>query len=164
MRSSHSFRPNETKRLAAEATRVLLRDKEKPEAERDQLRASYFGETMATHPLGTNSVGKFLCSKVFTDAALWRRAHEEASVSATRLLIAIRCYKSDSGSLPPSLEALAPKYIDELPRDPFDGKALRYSPERKIVYSVGTDLEDAGRSEAEKGWSDEKVPTYPIGF
>ncbi len=37
-----------------------------------------------------------------------------------------------------------PAYLDALPVDPFDGRPVRYSREKKIVYSVGKDLVDGG--------------------
>ena len=46
--------------------------------------------------------------------------------------------------LPATLDALVPKYISAVPRDPFDGKPLRYDSKKKIVYSVGYNLKDDG--------------------
>ena len=50
-------------------------------------------------------------------------------------------------TLPDSLSALVPKYIEAIPRDPFDGEPMRYSKEHGIVYSVGNDFVDNGGSE-----------------
>jgi hypothetical protein len=44
------------------------------------------------------------------------------------------------GHPPLNLQAIVPKYIPEIPLDPFDGKAMRYRirPDGKwMVYSVG---------------------------
>jgi hypothetical protein len=53
---------------------------------------------------------------------------------------------SHDGKLPENLQALVPTYLAAVPDDPFDGKPFRYSPEKKIVYSVGKNLVDDGGS------------------
>ena len=42
-----------------------------------------------------------------------------------------------------SLSSLVPKYLEQVPRDPCDGKPLRCLPDQRALYSVGTDLKDA---------------------
>jgi len=69
---------------------------------------------------------------------------ENTAVAGTRLLIALKRCQMATGSLPRSLDELVPKYIDQVPLDDFDGKPLRYLPDRKIIYAVGTDLADDG--------------------
>jgi hypothetical protein len=78
-------------------------------------------------------------------------------------LIAIKAYKIENGKLPPNLEELVPDYILEVPKDPFDGNPIRYSAEKKIIYSVGPDLIDSGGSEGE-GWQKMEDPTFKIEF
>jgi len=41
-----------------------------------------------------------------------------------------------------SLEVLVPGYLARIPADPCDGKPLRCIPEKRLIYSIGTDLED----------------------
>jgi hypothetical protein len=43
-----------------------------------------------------------------------------------------------------SLEVLVPGYLDRIPADPCDGKPLRCIPEKRLIYSIGTDLKDNG--------------------
>ncbi|GHB90441.1 hypothetical protein [Cerasicoccus arenae] len=64
----------------------------------------------------------------------------------TYLYLVIRLYQLEHGTLPPTLDALVPAYIDAVPLDPFDGKPIRYNPARAIIYSVGNDFIDAGGS------------------
>jgi len=52
-----------------------------------------------------------------------------------------------TGELPGTLDALVPDYIDKIPSDDFDGEPMRYSAEKKIIYSVGEDLNDDGGGE-----------------
>ena len=49
------------------------------------------------------------------------------------------------------LNDLVPKYISKVPKDPFDGKPIRYSAKNKMIYSVGNDLKDSGGSEKDVG-------------
>lgn len=63
-------------------------------------------------------------------------------VKSSQLLLALKAYKRQHGVLPNKLEELVPVYFKEVPLDPFDGKQIRYSKEKKILYSVGKDLQD----------------------
>jgi hypothetical protein len=47
-------------------------------------------------------------------------------------------------SLLSSVSSLVPDFLDAVSLDDFDGKRLRYNQSLKEVYSVGTDLKDAG--------------------
>ncbi len=82
--------------------------------------------------------------------AVEMKCGDKINIGATQLLIALKCYKIDNGDLPDSLDELVPQYIDKIPIDDFDGKPLRYSKQKKIIYSVGSDLEDSGGPEPEE--------------
>jgi hypothetical protein len=77
-------------------------------------------------------------------ATLARKAQSDAQLQATRTILALRAYQLTHGNLPTDLNALVPEFLDEVPADDFDGQPLRYSAERKIVYSVGKNLKDDG--------------------
>ncbi len=85
-------------------------------------------------------------------------AEENVALAATRLLLALKGYKLDHGKLPDSLDALVPGYIEAVPIDDFDGEPMRYSKEKRVIYSVGYDLKDNG------GGDEEKDIIYKIGF
>jgi hypothetical protein len=80
-----------------------------------------------------------------------RRAFE-MSVRAQALLkcaiagVAAERYRLATGSLPDSLEALVPTYLEEVPIDPFTGNPMRFkqTEEGIVVYSVGVDGTDEG--------------------
>ncbi len=76
---------------------------------------------------------------------------------------AIKAYQAETGKIPISLDELVPKYIPEIPRDPFDGQPIRFSSEKKIIWSVGEDLIDEGGSVGER-WQDMPDPTLKIEF
>jgi len=100
------------------------------------------------------------------ESTLHRSARTDVDRYLTATFIAIRSYQAGQGGvLPPSLEALVPEYLDVVPRDPYDGQPLRYSAEKKIVYSVGGDGTDSGGSRStddEAAFEDGKEPTLRL--
>jgi len=70
----------------------------------------------------------------------------EGFIRATQLLIALELFERDNGGLPGELTALTPRYLDNLPLDPFTGKSFHYSAEKRFFYSVSKDLKDSGGS------------------
>jgi hypothetical protein len=70
----------------------------------------------------------------------------ECDRSGLRLLIACQRYERRNGLLPAKLDDLVPEFIEAVPKDPFDGQPLRYSAERRIIWSVGKNLKDDGGS------------------
>ncbi len=94
-------------------------------------------------------------------------SNQDATLTATRTLLALKAYKQDTGWLPGSLAELVPDYLRESPSDPFDGRPLRYAPLKNIVYSIGADLVDRGGSDRENPVSarqDKNEPTFQIEF
>jgi hypothetical protein len=76
----------------------------------------------------------------------------DAQNRAAAAAIACERFRRAEGRLPKSLDELAPKYLAEVPIDPFDGKPLRYVVEDDgfKVYSVGQDrTDDGGRFDEE---------------
>jgi hypothetical protein len=60
--------------------------------------------------------------------------------------LALRCYRSDQGQAPGRLDLLVPKYLQQVPSDPFSGHALVFRPQGTnwLLYSVGPDRVDDG--------------------
>jgi hypothetical protein len=89
--------------------------------------------------------------------ALWQRRQtiqvaerfDKRVIAHERLLtaeLALRCYQSEQGRVPPSLEQLVPKYLQQVPSDPFSGRPVIYHPQGTnwLLYSVGEDGVDEG--------------------
>lgn len=72
-------------------------------------------------------------------ASCFKRDMELHSMtSAIEALLAIQLYGSAHDRRPPpSLEALVPDFLPEVPRDGFDGSAIRYSVEERVVWFPG---------------------------
>jgi hypothetical protein len=88
-----------------------------------------------------------------------------ATLRCAKVALAIEQWRNETnGNLPESLSLLVPKFLTEIPPDPFDGSPLRYRrhPIGYSVYSIGSDLKDdsgIGSDRAPKGTN-----TYDVVF
>ena len=88
--------------------------------------------TLAIGPI-VPSLEKFAAAQVWVDEA--------------RIACALERYRLTHGAYPPTLEALVPAYINELPRDVIDGEPYRYRLNGEgdyLLYSVGWNQTDDG--------------------
>jgi hypothetical protein len=95
--------------------------------------------------------------------------HEAEAIAHQRivaLVLALESFRNETGLLPEQLDVLLPRYLTEVPEDPFLGMALAYrrTEQGYVVYSVGRDREDNGGLEKkDKKKSDDKN-SYDITF
>jgi hypothetical protein len=166
--SRYYFKPIRTRRLVAEAMRILLEEVEKPLTKRTRGLSDRCGVTFALDRTASNGVGAYVAQGEISLAERWLVSADECEVafSATRVLMALQAHRLEAGTLPSTLAELVPRYLDAVPRDPFDGAPLRYSREKLRVWSVGRDLEDSGGGElgpdGEWSPSQEDEPTYRV--
>ena len=170
------FKPNQTKFLQAEVIRTMIKNIDKPYKNMKFLpieaKAYEESEGKGFHPLKIvryifweNSIGETLVD--FSTSQFLFAEHicrERFSLQATAVLLALRAYQKSRGRLPNSLKELVPEYLSSVPLDPFDGKPLRYSKEKKIIYCVGKDLVDSGGNRERGPWYKWKDPGFPIAF
>jgi hypothetical protein len=161
------FRPQKTKRLLGEDLRAIMECAGTPRSERRLVPAE---EKYAPEKLNR----RFLTSGGERILRSLVRAYEDAlgevrilefQLAAAKVLLAIECHRRERGALPASLDDLVPRLLGAVPRDPYDGKPLRWTLETLSIHSVGSDLVDAGGS-AEKGWrralADVREPTVRL--
>jgi hypothetical protein len=90
----------------------------------------------------------------------------EARRRAALTAIAVERYRLENQNrLPKGLDELIPRYMEQLPTDPFDGKPLRFRSLEKgfVVYSVGADRADnSGQERPLKGQATEFDETFYI--
>jgi hypothetical protein len=93
-----------------------------------------------------NAVGSMFneMSQSSREKLLLRKCRENVALRATRVMLALRAFQMTHGQLPQSLAELLPDFLETIPLDDFDGKPIRYLPELKTIYSVGSDLTDNG--------------------
>ena len=101
---------------------------------------------LASMALSGNWTGQILYYMMMPALAnsLERKSRNDVQLQATRTILALRAYQLTHGNLPADLSALVPEFLEAVPVDDFDGKPLRYSADRNIVYSVGKNLKDDG--------------------
>lgn len=91
------------------------------------------------HPLFRKATANLLEPRVRFELA-------RTKLLLTQLATALEARRLDTGNYPPQLSALAPKYLDALPLDPFSGHDFRYAlapqGESYTLYSVGPDQQD----------------------
>jgi hypothetical protein len=75
------------------------------------------------------------------------KCRENVHAAATSTILALLAYEHEHGSLPDRLDELVPGELSQVPIDDFDGAPLRYSRERRRLWSVGTELRDEGGSD-----------------
>jgi hypothetical protein len=146
MRFLPVFNISRTKALFAEGNLILVK-----------AAPHHFNETklpdfdssrrgVASMILSGNAVGQILYYMAMPGVipSLAKKSQGDVQLQATRIILALRAYELTHGNLPTDLSALVPEFLDVVPVDDFDGQPLRYSAERKIVYSVGRNLKDDG--------------------
>ncbi len=118
-----------------------------------------------------NGLGKLLCEWLAPNSyIIGRKCMNDLFLNANRTLLALKAYKTDHDKFPETLEHLTPDYLDKVPADTYDGKPIRYSQEKSMLYSVGDDLKDSGGSEKNREdnartnrWRTEDI-VFKIGF
>ena len=78
-----------------------------------------------------------------------REASTQALIELATAALAVERFRLGRGRLPDDLRELTPQFLDAIPKDPFDGAALRYRRLARgyIIYSVDADGHDDGGRE-----------------
>jgi hypothetical protein len=141
------YNHNKTRRLFASATRTLILCVDVPYSEGKRPDFDH-RPGPAKLILGGNVAGEtaFWLHMPMVDKLIAYRCQEDVAMQTTRLLLAMRAYQLKLGRLPGSLEALTPEFVPSVPEDAFNSAPLMYSPEFKVIYSVGENLRDDGGS------------------
>lgn len=103
--------------------------------------------TVMTQQERGKRIGTLLADGGFPLGVLFEIDVESRTRSELSLLgIAIAAHQKSTGRFPASLDALVPKYLPELPTDPYTGKPFVYlvEDEGAVVYSLGKNLNDDG--------------------
>jgi hypothetical protein len=69
--------------------------------------------------------------------------------------LALRCYRAENSRPPAHLDELMPKYLSNVPQDPFTSQPLIYRSQGTnwLLYSVGPDEVDDGGKPMGRGLS-----------
>jgi hypothetical protein len=91
-----------------------------------------------------NPVGKLMLQDLSSFESVRRAYHIGLlRTDVALVLIACRQFRDERNRLPHSLaELVDARFLESVPLDPFSGAALRYDPNRRIVWSYGVDEKD----------------------
>ena len=94
------------------------------------------------------AVGGILIATFLPSTGQARLVEDRQSMTfdITRVAIALAGYKAEHGEYPDTLDALAPKYIPEVPLDRYTDKPLVYkkTDDGYLLYALGPNLKDDG--------------------
>jgi hypothetical protein len=134
-----SYKPNETKKLIADLYRDVIDKANKDCYEIKTKNYKFKTPKSKIKKLFTeNLIGKMIYDTKIANVykLIEIKCLETLYIEAAKTLLALKAYKIENRNLPKSLEELVPEYFSSLPEDPFDDKALKYSPKAKIIYSI----------------------------
>ena len=140
------LQPNRTARDLAAETRFTLNQINVLPAARAPFPWKFDRAWLAWSP-APNAAGRLF---VASAAERHREALDEEDKAEARhalvaVVIAMARYRLDHPTTPPpDLATLVPGYLPSVPRDPFDGKPIRYDAGKDWLWSVGQDRIDAG--------------------
>jgi len=139
---------NRTKRAFARYLRPMILEASEPLAEARLPKPPPLPgiPAMAWLSVKGNVVGEILPALMLPalEGGFKIKCRRQVLITATRLLLALKAYKMETGRRPERLDVLVPACIDAVPRDGFDGDPFRYDREEGIIYSVGENLVDDG--------------------
>jgi hypothetical protein len=78
------------------------------------------------------------------------------NLRSASVAVALERYRRDHGGWPDSLDALVPKYLAVVPKDPQDGRLLRFTRRQDgvIIYWIGLDgIDDGGKLNRRYPWA-----------
>ncbi len=166
IKDNYYFQPNKTKLLFAEYARANIKSANQSCGE---IKATEVKLLAPTNPAKLyteeNAIGKILHDVIAVSltGVSTKKCREDLLVGATQAMIAIKAFENDTNNFPSSLNELVPNYLSSVPHDPFDGKSLKYSAAKKIIYSVGEDMQDSSGSTG-NDWRTMADPTFVINF
>ena len=143
---NHLYKPNQTQQIFAEHSRNNVSNAKK-DCYQIELTGPTEIESLAfSHPVKLifteNIIGKILQEIVVVHyhGVFEQRCIMDFSIMGNQVLMAIKAFQADTGSLPAFLDELVPEYLSEVPKDPFSGEAISYSAEEKTIYSSPGDI------------------------
>lgn len=149
VKNNYLLQPNKTKSLFVNSFRSQISNVDKLCVDlntTDSQKKPIPPTDIAILPFKENAIGELLFNygTVTLDNVIHTKCAQTIELAATKLLFALRAYQLGKNSLPDSLDRLVPIYISSIPMDPYDGKQLKYSVSKKVIYSIGKDNKDDG--------------------
>jgi hypothetical protein len=160
------FNPGKTRRIFADYARIELKSVPQHYSAiiTNQMVISTNDSTFKLI-LSGNAMGEVFIRLLMPagEKFLSKKCRENVHVAATQTILALKCYNLKYGALPQTFSNLIPEFLSAIPIDDFDGKPLRYSAEKKTIYSVGVDLIDSAGQETNSAKHSLDIP-FKIEF
>ena len=154
--ANFAFQPHRTRRLIADRYRHAIAVASTPIRARSTRWGDDFQKPRGLddwlRKMGANAAGWAFYGQT---ALAWALVVVESprldtGTQLTRAVLLAVAHRQRTGRLPESLEALALARGVAVPIDPYDGRSLRYDPNRRLVWSVGSDHVDEGASDPDQ--------------
>jgi hypothetical protein len=142
------LKPEEARRVAAELEKIDSAGIPWDEVLRNEKRvARYELGKQVLHPVTLMTAGWWGVWRTWQKAEM---RHKKIAAHVRLLIaeLALRCYQSEQGRAPASLDQLVPSYLQHVPIDPFRNSPLIYRLKGTnwLLYSVGEDgVDDGGK-------------------
>ena len=94
----------------------------------------------------TERMNRLQAASYISDRAFELNASSKAVVRSALVALAAERYRLDKNTFPPTADELVPGYLGTVPRDPYDGRPLRYrlTEQGAVVYAIGENMIDDG--------------------
>ena len=128
-------------------------DASKPKSLWQTIQVSYL-PFLRTPPIGVPHEGVLRVNFPILHPTITAVIRAHTLVQLCRAANALDLFRSSRGSFPATLAELVPTLLDSVPKDPFDGKEVRYrrtAADRYQLYSIGWDSKDDGGTPTETG-------------
>ena len=162
------LKPRRTCSRMAEAARLLIEDASVIDHPENRLRTRIEAFVQCSWwDLSRNWFGQRIFEMLYVnEKTLGACLEVNTLLSLTQAQLALTAFQAEKGALLETLDELVPRYLERVPVDPFGGKPIRYSREKRVVYSVGSDYIDSGGSAEERdddATNDPNEPTLRLG-
>ncbi len=149
-----TFKPNRTRRVAAESFRDLIQRSTLPPGNRPAP-SRVEESSSALDVLFRSNIGEKLLEMVLPTYESLFTKHDDLTTTerAVRILVALSVLERQNGELPVQLLAVSPALTGQTGTaliDPYAAKLFRYDATRGLLWSVGIDGVDNGAKESEK--------------
>jgi len=143
------FQPNRTKRIFRDAFVSVIQNLDYPYKEMDHPENTYLMPYSGWRSmLRENGLGDLLYMMLLPafDSVLRTHVNYEADFAALQLVLALQRYQRDFGVFPDRLNALVPVYLEQLPKNPFNGESFQYDYENKVLRILRMNFEGVPKS------------------
>ena len=138
--ASYCFQPNRILAAHQAKTDMFCRKVDEGICDKPYAREQHaepMSREAGASPLTRNFLGqKMMPGRDDSYATLFERRFKSRSFIA---VLACRSYRAKHGTLPASIDELVPEFLDEVPRDPYDGEKLRWNAEKGYFWTKGRD-------------------------